>query len=69
MSTRTIIEINHDHLNRLMGEPEYMQRLLLLLSGTLFVADLNKGSTPEPISGVRILAQRHHSETLKLTIK
>ena len=69
MSTRTVIEINHDHLNRLMGEPEYMQRLLLLLSGTLLVADLNKGRTPEPISGIRILAQRNHSDVLKLTIE
>ena len=69
MSTRTIIEINHDHLHCLMDGADRMNLVLQLLCGTGIVAALNDGLIPEPVSGVRILAQRHHSETLELTIK
>ena len=73
MSTRTIIEINHDHLNRLIDDTinggTNILAFLNLLCSTTIVGRLNNGDTPEPISGLRILAQRHHSDVLKLTIE
>lgn len=69
MSVRTIIEINHDYLNTLLEHPGYMAHLLHVLRGTTVAGELNKGETPSPVSGIRVLAQRHHSETLKLEVK
>lgn len=72
MSIRTIIEINHDHLDTLFGDAENgaaaIRSFLLVLFGSKITGQLNNGETPEPITGIRILAQRHHSDTLKLTI-
>ena len=60
MSTRTVIEINHDHLADLVRSPE---RLIQ------YLRDLQGSGKPEFLPGVRLLGQRHHSETLKLTVK
>jgi hypothetical protein len=62
MSTRTIIEINHDHLSRLLKAD--WGDLVLALSCCEFNPALNRGETPEwpKCKGVRILGQRHHSE-------
>ena len=66
MSTRTIIEINHDHLESLKSD---LLTLHGVLCGSRIVGQLNNGETPEVVTGIRILAQRHHSDTLVLTIK
>lgn len=69
MSTRTIIEINHDHLT-----PRTCASLCSLVSQlglSKITAELNR-LEGEPINwgaGVRILGQRHHSETLTLEVK
>ncbi len=69
MSTRTIIEINHDYLTDLERDPDHFADLLYQLRGSAVTGELNKGETPRIGPGMRVLAQRHHSETLKLTVK
>lgn len=69
MSTRTIIEINHDCLR-----PSDLENLLALWKqlGSSEVARLLNVSGGDPVrwsNGLRILGQRHHSETLKLEVK
>ena len=64
MSIRTILEINHDYLNRLMENPEYAHELwMLLASCDSRSIDLNK------IPGVRFIGDRHHSETKTFTVE
>jgi hypothetical protein len=62
MSTRTIIEINHDYLHDLLEHPDEMRDFLTALKGT--IAD-----AITPPSGIKVLGERHHSETLKLTVR
>jgi hypothetical protein len=64
MSTRTIIEINHDYWHELNEMPEAMK--LLLQGINTFNPD---DSRLRDLPGVRILGQRHHSETLNLTVR
>jgi hypothetical protein len=59
MSTRTIIEINHDYLTDLLEDSSFMKQFLWSLRAV--------GDAYEP-PGVRVLAQRHHSDTLVVTI-
>jgi hypothetical protein len=61
MSTRTVIEINHDYLHDLLEHPDRVQSFLLRLRGTT--------AAEHAPTGIRILGQRHHSETLELTIR
>jgi len=63
MSTRTVIEINHDVLADLIAWPNAIEKFLWALSSTEETA---RRAAP---NGIRILGQRHHSETLKLTVK
>ena len=63
MSTRTIIEINHDYLQDLMERPTQIAMFLKALGTGLEWAESKKPY------GIEILGQRHHSETLKLTVK
>lgn len=65
MSTRTVIEINHDYMHDL-DNPETLQKLLQALRS----GHVNRyiESTMHIVPGIRVLAQRHHSETIKLTI-
>lgn len=68
MSTRTIIEINHDYL-----KAQELEELLDLFNtlGSSNVTGLlnkNKGNAFNWSTGIRILGQRHHSETLKLEV-
>lgn len=62
MSIRTIIEINHDYLGDLtdsFGKIAVMDFLYSL-----------RGATPdEPPPGIRVLAQRHHSDEITLEVK
>lgn len=69
MSIRTVIEINHDHLN-VVTEMRLME-LLRTLGSSAVTGALNKngGDPVEWSSGVRILAQRHHSETITLKVE
>ena len=69
MSTRTVIEINHDYLSDLLGDTEHFASLLRDLSGSSITGMLNKGETPLVAVGIRVLGQRHHSETLTLKVK
>jgi hypothetical protein len=61
LSTRTIIEINHDCLHYLLENPDHVTRFLQSLKGSLPNALM--------LNGIKVLGQRHHSETLKLTVK
>lgn len=65
MSTRTIIEINHDYIHDL-DNPESFEKLLRALRSGFLSKHIE--STMHIVPGVRVLGQRHHSETLKLTI-
>ena len=64
MSIRSVIEINHDALHNLTTEDA--PRLIEWLHSL-------GGVTPQigrtPVNGVRLLGQRHHTETLKLTVE
>lgn len=57
MSTRTIIEINHDYLGELSKDDDAYFKVLLsmLRSGVGVNSDLG-------VPGVRIIGQRHHSD-------
>jgi len=68
VSTRTIIEINHDFLNRLTQDPAHMLAVLNALKSSFITGMLNHGPV-EQGGGITVLAQRHHSETLKLEVK
>ena len=60
MSTRTIIEINHDHIARMDAKAwETIKQMCL-------DKDPRRGLQ---VNGIRILGERHHSETLKLEVK
>lgn len=63
MSTRTIIEINHDYLHDISKHPEKLCEFVKRLGSGLEWADRVMPN------GVRVLGQRHHSETLKLYVK
>lgn len=66
MSIRTVIEINHDHLYRLKEDPQWAEQLYNLLASGDWKTDRMVFPLP---NGVRVLGERHHSETLKLTVK
>ncbi len=72
MSTRTVIEINHDHLSAMLGNHDPSWRLandkypIPLLD---FLWQLRQGTPARAPSGVRVLGQRHHSETLNLKVE
>lgn len=70
MSTRTIIEINHDYLTRSTLEALLQLWHRLPMSDVPRMLNAAKG---EPVNwggcGIRILAQRHHSETLSLEVR
>ena len=69
MSTRTVIEINHDYL-RSLG-PEQWAELMHALASSSVTGQLNRaeGKPVNWTTGIRILGQRHHSETLRLKVE
>ena len=71
MSIRTIIEINHDYLD--LRTAGLLCDLLSQLgrSGVTGLLNEAKGKPIEPYArpGIRILAQRHHTQALKLEIE
>ena len=72
MSTRTIIEINHDFLHRLLADP-------LALADTLrsvccdHQAELNddkgRGRPLDLGGGIRVVNRQHHSEVARFVTK
>lgn len=66
MSTRTIIEINHDHLHALEWDQEWWTNLLQRLGSSHYGAELNEANAAgRPVDighGVRLVMQRHHAD-------
>lgn len=69
MSTRTIIEINHDYLHDLSKDDDAYFKVLLSMLRSGVGASEKHLNTSLGVPGVRILAQRHHSETLHLKVE
>jgi hypothetical protein len=69
MSTRTIIEINHDYLADLSKDDDGHFKVLLSMLRSGVGANEKHWNTDLGLPGVRILGQRHHSETLKLEVR
>lgn len=71
MSTRTLIEINHDMLPRLQNRPDIMLLILRELGSSMHGAPLNEANEcgrPLDIGhGIRIIMQRHHSTDITVT--
>jgi hypothetical protein len=57
MSIRTVIEVNHDYIQRMFEDGH--------ISKTVYREILDSytnPSTTEPVQGLRVLGARHHSE-------
>lgn len=68
VSTRTVIELNHDFIHDLRENPHFLDRLLRMAATDELVENTGRrGGVGLP--GIRILGQRHHSETLELVVK
>ncbi|MBV6304885.1 hypothetical protein KVP10_08295 [Candidimonas humi] len=69
MSTRTIIEINRDYLGP--GQCASLCALVNHLGLSVITGELNRlnGDPMDWHDGIRVLAQRHHSETLELKVE
>jgi hypothetical protein len=66
VSTRTILEFNHDYLHDLNDEEwERLKRQLRTGLGMNEAIDSGRHLVP----GVRVLAQRHHSEKITLKVE
>lgn len=61
MSQRTILEINHDHIDRMTAKDWETIKLMCLHKDPRYYS--------HHVEGVRILAERHHSETIQLEVK
>lgn len=64
MSHRTIIEVNHDYIEDIATDPVKTADFLRKLMWN----DWGDGERIH-LQGVRKLGERHHSDTLKLTVK
>jgi hypothetical protein len=61
VSTRTIIEINHDRLNDLIEDRSFLRDFLMMLRA---------GDKPDfEFVGIRFLAQRHHADKITLEVE
>jgi hypothetical protein len=71
MSTRTIIEINHDRLPDLKKRPEIMALILGELGNSRYGAALNEANErgrPLDIGhGISFVLQRHHTTEVAIT--
>jgi hypothetical protein len=63
MSIRTVIEINHDYLRDIADDPARIVDFVMRLGSGLGYA---KKVIP---NGMRVLAQRHHSDKITLTVE
>ncbi|WP_175785364.1 hypothetical protein [Burkholderia ambifaria] len=72
MSTRTLIEINHDFLHQLLGDPAALAVTLRSVCCD-HQAELNddngRGRPLELGGGVRIVYRRHHTEHARFVTK
>ena len=72
MSTRTVIEINHDFLYRLLDDPGALVDTLRSLCAD-HQAELNddngRGRPLDLGAGIRIIYRRHHSENARFVTK
>ncbi|HIE4193370.1 MULTISPECIES: hypothetical protein [Burkholderia] len=72
MSTRTIIEINHDFLHRLLDDPAALAAELRSVCCD-HQAELNddngRGRPLDLGGGIRIVCRRHHSEVARFVTK
>jgi hypothetical protein len=64
MSIRTVIEVNHDYIGRLLEDGHISQELYRWVQDHYV-----KSRATLPVQGMRILGQRHHSETLVLKVE
>lgn len=62
MSTRTVVEINHDYLSRITLD-ELIELWLKLRGGH------SHKRFDEMVSGIRFIGQRHHSESITITVE
>ena len=69
MSTRTIIEINHDYIGP--GQCASLCALVNHPRQSFITGELNRlnGAPMDWHDGIRILVQRHHTERLKLEVQ
>lgn len=71
MSTRTILEINHDHLHRLIERPDIMRLILEELGSARHCGALNeaneRGRSLDIGHGVQLIIQHHHSTDVTVT--
>lgn len=65
MSTRSLLEINHDRLHDLQNRPEILAEIMTELGMSAHGAALNEangnGRALDLGHGVRLVIQRHHS--------
>ncbi|MGI4815889.1 MAG: hypothetical protein ACRYG5_10030 [Janthinobacterium lividum] len=65
MSIRTLIEVNHDHLTRLLADPDALARSISDLCSAQHLAELNlansAGRPHDLLNGLRLVLQRHHT--------
>lgn len=65
MSTRTLLEINHDRLHDLQKRPEILAEIMAELGMAVHGAALNetnsRGRALDLGHGVQLVLQRHHS--------
>ncbi|KVS52209.1 hypothetical protein WK39_26485 [Burkholderia cepacia] len=69
MSTRTLIEINHDHLSRLIEEPERLAEIIrsACCDMTPLLNRANEsGHSFDMWNGIQIVHQYHHSTVVKV---
>ncbi len=69
MSIRTIIEINHDHINQPVDRGHISEELRDAIFGNDRDLMDEFGSMFAPLQGIRRLTQRHHSDEITLKVK
>jgi hypothetical protein len=73
MSTRTLVEFNHDQLRRLRDDPRLMGLILDEIATSQHNAALNeansRGRALDIGHGVTIIMQRHHSTEVSVKTK
>lgn len=64
MSTRSVVEFNHDYINELVEQGHISGELCRWLCDSRM-----RGESILGVSGLRYLAQRHHSEEIELVVR
>jgi hypothetical protein len=66
MSIRTIVEVNHDYINRLMKAGHISKDLYEAI--LLYWDEDDFGNISTDLQGIRRLASRHHSDKITLRV-